>query len=734
MSQITVNDLTQLLNLNKNEATSIYKKYAISLKKQTKEDFCFKLNLLKNIGVKSNSFISSIALSNFNIFLVDNKLFEQNLTYIVNRFNLLPIVTKNFLTCKAHRLLSLDHENLIKRLNEVKETLDISEYTLRKLLAQTISLTSTNRINELYEKIKLLNDLSVDYKTLSDLSILNNNIAAMKSKIYIGKIAGINDEVLATNAHISINSIYARFMAWYNGEISSKDIFTNACSFEEKTGLSLSELMLNYPFGPYQQKELELIFKTKCPDLYKQRQESLIKFYDELIAGGTKPFTIRNLITDVLANIGFSDLEINALTKNKPELFKLNPVLLEMNLNTLKDDFSFSKEELYYLICNNLTTLCFNTDKYQELYNLLNEQNKITYAQFKKYLLYNKNADELNQDFINKYTTILNNICGFTAADCSALLKTSPAYCFTTPNRLLCKLKVLELFGISKSDLNYRYEILTPGFRKLARSLKVNALCTPNDSEQFINSGQKLPVFLLNTRFLYLVDNNLDLSLIYTPTDVEFEELTGASKGTLYSLYNNSDENNARIDEIFSKTYPSLDREINALNQIYDTIKEENFTASIENENYIQENAQLIEKVFKLNSLGYSIDEQENIETLLTFGYSLDEITQKPNALKLENQTLRVRLALAELSNQSHESFLSGGYKKREDKIFARFMGLKASLGNFDSIYLNEEQFSKCTGLKTDKLAIIFPYTEETPTRILKSIDNIVENANDERQ
>lgn len=721
MTQITINDLTQLFNISTTEAQGIYKKYAISLKNQTKENLEKNLQTIKKLGVTTNSYISSIALSNFNIFLVDNALLEENLTYIVNRFKLIPINTRNFLTCKAHRLLSLNQDRLINRLNEVKTNLNINEYTLRNLLTQTISLTSATHIENLYKKTALLESLDVDYKNLKDLSILNNNINDIKYKTYIAKIVGVNNETFAKNAHISTNSIFARFMAWYNGEISSNNIFLPAFKFTELTGIDIPNLINTYPFDTYQASELEIIFKNKCPELYKKHIDCQKTYYDEFIKNGTKYHTVKNAITDVLLSFGFSDTEIYKLAKHNIQLFKLNPIKLEENLTKLNQDFRFSKENLYNLIINNINALTYDSNKFLEIYTILNNQNNLTYEQFKKYITYNKSADCLTKEFINNYTQALKEFCGFTLADCNALLKTSPSFAFTSPNRLLCKLKVLEMFGISKEDLNHRYAILTPGFRKLTRTLKMNKLCELNSNEDLILTAEKLPTSLLNQRFLYLYDNNLDLKLLYTKDDNDFEHLTGASKKSLHELYGNPEDTKSRIDELFKHTYPKLNKEIDRLHQIYDTIKEEDFSISIMQDDYTETNRNLLENTFRINNLNLSDKELSNINTLLDFGYTMDEILKKPNAIKLEPETMKIRLIISKQAGQSNDTFLSGGYKKREDKMYARLMGLKASFGKLNCLYLNEEQFNTCTGLKTDKLTILFPYTEDVHNSILQT-------------
>ena len=103
-------------------------------------------------------------------------------------------------------------------------------------------------------------------------------------------------------------------------------------------------------------------------------------------------------------------------------------------------------------------------------------------------------------------------------------------------------------------------------------------------------------------------------------------------------------------------------------------------------------------------------------------------LEEKTALLKLDNNTLKIRLVLAKMAGVDLNRFISGGYLSREDKVFARLMGLKASFRDLQSVYQPETSFKNNTFLDTPKLMEFFPYTSEIAKTLLEKFDSLYSN------
>ena len=186
------------------------------------------------------------------------------------------------------------------------------------------------------------------------------------------------------------------------------------------------------------------------------------------------------------------------------------------------------------------------------------------------------------------------------------------------------------------------------------------------------------------------------------------------------------------MDE-FKSRFPQEAQLLEDLTTFYNNIKEETLLQT----QVSPENLDLIKKEnaiydYKKQLLTHNPSSKEklrtNINTLLNLGFLVDEIKANSNALLVEPKSLVIRATLAKKMRITNQEFLTSGYRKQEDKVYARLCGLRASLRDFSSVYSNEKTFALNSSLSTPMLTTLFPYTEKIELQILTMYEDLIQS------
>lgn len=731
MNQITPIDLSTELNLSTVEAEQIYNNYKKFIDQTSQENFLKITKLLRSKFNLTQDYLTEIALSNFKTFLMDPASLDEGLSFFQKRLDLIPIKTRSVLMQKAHRILSLPTSELEKRINTIKEENQLNDYMLRQIITQTSLLKSNFYSFDIKLRFDILKEFGISSYDLKNAYILSHNTKNLIQKLKIATLAN-QDIKEYCNSYFSTTGSptamsYARYMAIESGNADIKNIFCSAQEFMQQTGFSSADLISMFPFNGEKQIELDCIFASNYPQIDKQIENIKRELYAKKIKN--RDYS-RQELYDLLELINISAEDFENVITVCPELLEADLTELKSTINFLFSSFNLTTEDVLFIIKKEPQNLLISSDRYNELSNFLYKKIGIKKRDLGKLLAKNNLQNNFEPEFLENYINSLKTICNFTNQDLSNLVATSGAFGYATPNRLYCKLKLFENYGFTKEDFNNNFDVLTQKFRNLKAKFMLLRLEGYSEKELLSNKHfYKIPISILYPRFAH--QKQVQTKTTIFATDGYYNGLYNTSTKELQNKFPYSREKLDEIANAYKEKFPQDAKRLEYLGELYEQVKEESITRLDPPQiaiDKIKKAEEILNYKNELDSSTHTSPDKmrENLNNLLSLGYLVEEIKANPNALLVEPTSLVVRATLAKKMGISHLEFLTSGYRKQEDKVYARLCGLRASLRDYQLVYSNEKTFEKETSLSTTTLTSLFPYSEKTTMQILTAYENIV--------
>lgn len=456
-------------------------------------------------------------------------------------------------------------------------------------------------------------------------------------------------------------------------------------------------------------------------------------------------------ISEILTNtLHISNDDVKQLIKANPRILNIEPNELRACLQTFLEELNVNPQHIISTLYKNIA-LFQNKAKLDYVRKIIGREFYMSPKRMGFGLLQNPSLlamDISHENFETYVKTIVKN-CGvdirfvrnlFAESNIFGRSYFEPENFAETLNK---RITILNIFGLSISDITNRPSIIANNTTSMRRRLKL-AMLSGQDIKEYAQNKFRVNENIIWAR--WCAQNNGQYSInasIYARTN-EFEALSEISQIDAMALYPLDPAAIKVLDKEFKEKFPEIDE---SLRLFYEQLHKKTPTRSVDEPkptpepsattNETEQKAETAEKtdteehssnysitrakrILGVNDLGLetlkvSLGIQEfdekilsdilaNFVTLNKYGFSTPEILANPKCLTLELSDLELRIKLSRINNRTNLQFLSRDYKFGQQTIFARTCGIKILTRSNVNVYDSEKRFAAKFGGDTETL------------------------------
>ena len=420
-----------------------------------------------------------------------------------------------------------------------------------------------------------------------------------------------------------------------------------------------------------------------------------------------------------------NDNQVNLIFNSMKDINKVSPIQFDKVVGMLKTNYGVKNDQLVRLMCSNPPAELFRLENLIDKMRLFHKILGTNAPNYKYALLNNPQAFARTNDELESYIFEMKRDLGVNNEFVFNLLTRTNDFAHNIESYIpLAKAKMdyLISMGLTKKQITERPGILGNTINSISTRL-IYALCNDLSIDEYLNESLFLSTEQkIHARTAAYRAGLIKKEHIYEPESV-FVGLTGFKTEELKKVFPFNMHAKTALLREFEVKFPELSAlsltEYKKASQIIHEFKQQEDIQRLAKGEQLPKNP-IEKKTEILNAIIHKLGEEKftpkeesivlkNFDSLVSMGFSEEEVIENPQALLLSSDRLSWRVKLAKINGLSNKDFLARGYRFAEMTIFPRTCGVKImntrSNATTNHIYNTELVFSKTFGTSTKNLA-----------------------------